>query len=95
VLAYNKKDPDLAVDKAIGDGDVIEGTEFRLEVLHTPVTPRTTCASSSTRSGSCSPRHDPRRDTPSSPEDGRRQAKYMATLERLRKMRLSKIARSR
>jgi glyoxylase-like metal-dependent hydrolase (beta-lactamase superfamily II) len=39
VLAFGKRaDKDCAVlpDRAIGDGDVIEGTEFGLEVLHTP-----------------------------------------------------------
>lgn len=38
VLASTKKPKgsDVAVDRVIGDGDSIEGTEFRLEVLHTP-----------------------------------------------------------
>ena len=27
---------DLKVDRTIADGDTIDGTEFRLEVLHTP-----------------------------------------------------------
>jgi len=39
VLAYGKridKDADIAVDRALSEGDTIEGTEFGLEVLHTP-----------------------------------------------------------
>lgn len=39
VLAYGKrldKDADVAPDRVIGEGDTIEGTEFGLEVLHTP-----------------------------------------------------------
>ena len=30
------EDADVHVDRAIADGDTIDGTEFRLEVLHTP-----------------------------------------------------------
>src|SRR4029078_12029022 len=36
VLAFTGRDPELKVDRAIGEGDTIDGTEFRLEVLHTP-----------------------------------------------------------
>ena len=39
VLAYGKridKDADVVPDRVIGEGDTIEGTEFGLEVLHTP-----------------------------------------------------------
>ncbi|MFI5372568.1 MAG: MBL fold metallo-hydrolase [Candidatus Eisenbacteria bacterium] len=39
VLAYGKrldKDTDIVPDRIIGEGDTIEGTEFGLEVLHTP-----------------------------------------------------------
>ena len=39
VLAFGKrvdKDSDVVPDRAIGEGDVIEGTEFGLEVMHTP-----------------------------------------------------------
>ena len=36
VLAFSKREPDLKVDRTIGEGDTIDGTEFRLEVLHTP-----------------------------------------------------------
>jgi glyoxylase-like metal-dependent hydrolase (beta-lactamase superfamily II) len=94
VLAFTKRDPDLKVDRAITDGDTIDGTEFRLEVLHTP---------------GHAPNHlcfflDEERilftgDTilgdmysVVSPKTGGDMAKYLATLERLKKMRLSKIA---
>jgi glyoxylase-like metal-dependent hydrolase (beta-lactamase superfamily II) len=39
VLAYGKrldKDTTITPDRVIGEGDTIEGTEFGLEVLHTP-----------------------------------------------------------
>jgi glyoxylase-like metal-dependent hydrolase (beta-lactamase superfamily II) len=39
VLAFGKridKDCTITPDRSIGDGDVIEGTEFGLQVLHTP-----------------------------------------------------------
>jgi len=39
VLAFSKrgdKDSDVVPDRLIGEGDTIEGTEFGLEVLHTP-----------------------------------------------------------
>jgi glyoxylase-like metal-dependent hydrolase (beta-lactamase superfamily II) len=39
VLAYGKrldKDTSVAPDRVIGEGDAVEGTEFSLQVLHTP-----------------------------------------------------------
>jgi len=36
VLAFSKREPEVKVDRAVGDGDVIDGTEFGLGVLHTP-----------------------------------------------------------
>jgi hydroxyacylglutathione hydrolase len=39
LLAFGKKhdkDFDLRIDRALADGDTIEGTEFGLEALHTP-----------------------------------------------------------
>jgi glyoxylase-like metal-dependent hydrolase (beta-lactamase superfamily II) len=39
VLAFGKrydKDFDVPIDRVLGEGDTIEGTEFGLEVLHTP-----------------------------------------------------------
>src|SRR3546814_21127384 len=35
VLAFDARD-DLVIDRAMGDGDVIEATEFVLKAIHTP-----------------------------------------------------------
>ena len=94
VLAFTKRDPDLKVDRAITDGDTIDGTEFRLEVLHTPGhAPNHLCffldeerilfTGDTILDGMYSV---------VSPKSGGDMAKYLATLERLKKMRLSKIA---
>jgi glyoxylase-like metal-dependent hydrolase (beta-lactamase superfamily II) len=94
VLAFNKRDANLKVDRKIGEGDVIDGTEFRLEVLHTPGhAPNHLCffleeervlfTGDTILDGMFSV---------VSPKSGGDMAQYMATLERLRKMRLSKIA---
>ena len=45
----------LDLDLVLNDGDTIDGTEFRLEALHTPGHAPNHCASSSTRSARCSP----------------------------------------
>jgi glyoxylase-like metal-dependent hydrolase (beta-lactamase superfamily II) len=94
VLAFNKRDPNLKVDRKIDEGDVIDGTEFRLEVLHTPGhAPNHLCffleeerilfTGDTILDGMFSV---------VSPKTGGDMAQYMATLDRLRKMRLSKIA---
>jgi len=36
VWAYSRREPSVHVERALADGDAITGTEFRLEVLHTP-----------------------------------------------------------
>src|SRR2546423_11535428 len=36
VVSFSKRDPVVTPDRTIGDGDSIEGTEFGLEVIHTP-----------------------------------------------------------
>ncbi|MCZ7528223.1 MAG: MBL fold metallo-hydrolase [Acidimicrobiia bacterium] len=93
VLAFSKKEGDVPVDRTVGDGDVVEGTEFGIEVLHTP--------------GHC-PNHlcfvlEEERvlftgdlvleGTTSvvSPSGGGDMAQYLASLERLRKGRYSRI----
>jgi glyoxylase-like metal-dependent hydrolase (beta-lactamase superfamily II) len=94
VLAFNKRDPNLKVDRAITDGDTIDGTEFRLEVLHTPGhAPNHLCffldeerilfTGDTILDGMYSV---------VSPKTGGDMAQYIATLERLKKMRLSRIA---
>jgi glyoxylase-like metal-dependent hydrolase (beta-lactamase superfamily II) len=94
VLAYTKRDPELKVDRTIGEGDVVDGTEFRLEVLHTPGhAPNHLCffldeervlfTGDTILDGMYSV---------VSPRTGGDMAKYMATLERLRKIRVTRIA---
>ncbi len=94
VLAFTKRDLGLKVDRAIGEGDTIDGTEFRLEVLHTPGhAPNHLCffleeervlfTGDTILDGMYSV---------VSPKTGGDMAKYIATLERLRKMRLARIA---
>ncbi len=94
VLAFTKRDPELKVDRAIGEGDTIDGTEFRLEVLHTPGhAPNHLCffldeerilfTGDTILDGMYSV---------VSPKTGGDMAEYLATLERLKKMRLAKIA---
>jgi glyoxylase-like metal-dependent hydrolase (beta-lactamase superfamily II) len=94
VLAFTKRDPELKVDRAITDGDTIDGTEFRLEVLHTPGhAPNHLCffldeerilfTGDTILDGMYSV---------VSPKSGGDMAQYLATLERLKKMRLAKIA---
>lgn len=94
VLAFSKRDPSLAVDRAIGDGATIDGTEFRLEVMHTPGhAPNHLCfyldeervlfSGDTILDGMYSV---------VSPRNGGDMAQYLATLERLRKMRLARIA---
>jgi glyoxylase-like metal-dependent hydrolase (beta-lactamase superfamily II) len=36
IWGYSKREKSVRVDRALADGDTIDGTEFRLEVLHTP-----------------------------------------------------------
>lgn len=36
VLACSRREKSVHVDRALADGETIDGTEFRLEVLHTP-----------------------------------------------------------
>jgi glyoxylase-like metal-dependent hydrolase (beta-lactamase superfamily II) len=88
------KDPQVAPDRVIGEGDVIEGTEFGLEVLHTPGhAPNHLCffleeermlfTGDTVLDGMYSL---------VSPSHGGDMAAYLLTLERLRKLRVSRIA---
>ncbi len=36
ILAFNRREPSVRVARALRDGDRIEGSDFRLDVLHTP-----------------------------------------------------------
>ena len=94
VLAFNKREKSVAVDRSIGEGDTIDGTEFRLDVLHTPGhAPNHLCfhleeermlfTGDTILDGMYSV---------VSPSTGGDMAAYIATLERLRTIRLRSIA---
>jgi glyoxylase-like metal-dependent hydrolase (beta-lactamase superfamily II) len=98
VLAFGqKRDKDggeFTIDRVIGDGDTIEGTEFGLDVLHTPGhSPNHLCflleeervlfTGDTVLDGMYSV---------VSPGRGGDMAEYLRSLERLRKLRLGKIA---
>src|SRR5690349_20717728 len=87
-------DVKLDLDLVLDEGDTVDGTEFRLEVLHTPGhAPNHLCffldeerilfTGDTILDGMYSV---------VSPKTGGDMAKYVATLERLRKMRLTRIA---
>jgi glyoxylase-like metal-dependent hydrolase (beta-lactamase superfamily II) len=96
LLAFGKrdKDVDLVPDRVIGEGDSIEGSEFGLDVLHTPGhAPNHLCflleeervlfTGDTVLDGMYSVVN---------PGRGGDMAVYVKTLERLRKLRLSRIA---
>jgi len=97
VLAFGgkrDKDSDVVPDRVIGDGDTIEGTEFGLEVLHTPGhAPNHLCflleeermlfTGDTVLDGMYSVINAAR---------GGDMAVYLKTLERLRKLRVSRLA---
>src|SRR5689334_6879331 len=97
VLAYGKrldKDNTITPDRAIGEGDTIEGTEFGLEVLHTPGhAPNHLCflleeervlfTGDTVLDGMFSV---------VSPQRGGDMAQYLASLDRMAKLRLSRLA---
>jgi glyoxylase-like metal-dependent hydrolase (beta-lactamase superfamily II) len=97
VLAFGKhidKDADIVPDRVLADGDTIEGTEFGLDVLHTPGhAPNHLCflleeervlfTGDTVLGGTWSV---------VSPKRGGDMTAYLASLERLRKLRLSWIA---
>ena len=94
ILAFSKREKSVKVDHALADGDTIDGTEFRLEVLHTPGhAPNHLCfhleeermlfTGDTILGGMYSV---------VSPSTGGDMAQYLATLERLRKLRLRSIA---
>ncbi len=97
VLAFGKrldKDNDIVPDRVIGEGDTIEGTEFGLDVLHTPGhAPNHLCflleeervlfTGDTVLDGMFSV---------VSPARGGDMTEYLATLARLEKLRLSRLA---
>jgi glyoxylase-like metal-dependent hydrolase (beta-lactamase superfamily II) len=96
VLAFAKRDKDLGLvpDRVIGEGDTVDGTEFGLEVLHTPGhAPNHLCflleeervlfTGDTILDGMYSVVH---------PARGGDMTQYVKTLERLRRLRLSRLA---
>jgi glyoxylase-like metal-dependent hydrolase (beta-lactamase superfamily II) len=97
VLAFGKhrdKDCDVVPDRVIGEGDTIEGTEFGLHVMHTPGhAPNHLCflleeervlfTGDTVLGGTWSV---------VSPRRGGDMTAYLASLERLRKLRTTRIA---
>jgi glyoxylase-like metal-dependent hydrolase (beta-lactamase superfamily II) len=97
VLAFGKhrdKDSDVVPDRVIGEGDTIEGTEFGLDVMHTPGhAPNHLCflleeervlfTGDTVLDGTWSV---------VSPKRGGDMTAYLATLDRLRKLRMTRIA---
>lgn len=95
VLAFAKRDrdSDIVPDRTIGDGDTIEGTEFGLDVIHTPGhAPNHICffleeerllfTGDVVLDGTFSVVN---------PARGGDMAKYLASLEKLKKRRISRI----
>ena len=91
-----KREPSTcSVDRALADGDTIDGTEFRLEVLHTPG-PRAEPPLLLPRRGAHAVhRRHVLNGTSSvvSPRAAATWSQYLASLDRLRKIR--RVARSR
>ncbi len=94
IIAFSKREKSVKVGRSIGEGDSIEGSEFRLEVLYTPGhAPNHLCflldeermlfTGDTILGGMYSV---------VSPGTGGDMAHYMATLTRLRKLRLRSIA---
>jgi glyoxylase-like metal-dependent hydrolase (beta-lactamase superfamily II) len=92
VLAFSKRD--APVDRTVGDGAVVDGTEFGLEVLHTPGhAPNHIClyleeervlfTGDTVLDGTTAVIN---------PARGGDMAKYLESLERIRKLRMSRIA---
>lgn len=88
-----KRDGEVRLDRTVGDGDVIEGTEFGLEVLHTPGhAPNHLCFLLEEERALFSGDHVLQGTTTIvDPQHGGDMVAYMASLERLRKLR--RIAR--
>lgn len=96
ILAFGrvpKADGPVRIDRAVGDGDVIEGTEFGLEVLHTPGhAPNHLCFVLEEERVLFTGDHVLQGTTTVvSPDRGGDMVAYLASLERLRKLR--RIAR--
>lgn len=93
VLAFSKRDPVVTPDRAIGDGAIIDGTEWGLEAIHTPGhAPNHLCFFLEEERVLFSGDHILNGTTTVvSPQRGGDMIDYMKSLERLRKLRLTRI----
>ena len=93
VLAFSKRDPDVTPDHAIGDGAIIDGTEWGLEAIHTPGhAPNHLCFFLEEERVLFSGDHILNGTTTVvSPQRGGDMIQYMKSLERLRKLRIARI----
>jgi glyoxylase-like metal-dependent hydrolase (beta-lactamase superfamily II) len=93
VLAFSKRDPDVTPDQAIGDGAIIDGTEWGLEAIHTPGhAPNHLCFFLEEERVLFSGDHILNGTTTVvSPQRGGDMIEYMKSLERLRKLRIARI----
>lgn len=93
VLAFSKRDPVVTPDRTIGDGAIIDGTEWGLEAIHTPGhAPNHLCFFLEEERVLFSGDHILNGTTTVvSPQRGGDMIDYMKSLERLRKLRLTRI----
>ncbi|MBA2327674.1 MAG: MBL fold metallo-hydrolase [Actinobacteria bacterium] len=93
VLAFAKRDPVVTPDRAIGDGAVIDGTEWGLEAIHTPGhAPNHLCFFLEEERVLFTGDHILNGTTTVvSPKAGGGMIDYMKSLERLRKLRTLRI----
>ena len=93
VLAFAKRDPVVTPDRAIGDGAIIDGTEWGLEAIHTPGhAPNHLCFFLEEERVLFTGDHILNGTTTVvSPKTGGGMIDYMNSLERLRKLRTARI----
>jgi glyoxylase-like metal-dependent hydrolase (beta-lactamase superfamily II) len=93
VLAFSKRDPVVTPDEAIGDGAMIDGTEWGLQVIHTPGhAPNHLCFFLEEERVLFTGDHILNGTTTVvSPQTGGDMIEYMKSLERLRKLRTARI----
>jgi glyoxylase-like metal-dependent hydrolase (beta-lactamase superfamily II) len=93
VLAFSKRDPEVTPDRSIGDGAVIQGSEWGLEAIHTPGhAPNHLCFFLEEERVLFTGDHILEGTTTVvSPQRGGDMAEYVKSLERLRKLRISRI----
>jgi glyoxylase-like metal-dependent hydrolase (beta-lactamase superfamily II) len=93
VLAFSKRDAVVTPDRAISDGAVIDGTEWGLEVIHTPGhAPNHLCFFLEEERVLFTGDHILNGTTTViSPQTGGDMARYLKSLERLKRLRIARI----